>query len=138
MARLYTNLGEGGAREIVYWRRGTGELAIIIDLSYYHHMKKPVSVTLSPENLMWLRAQAARAHRSLSETLDRLLEDLRAGGGLRSISSRSVVGLVRISPKDPDLRRADASVRELFDHSLDRAIDPRSKKRKRPRARGRK
>ena len=107
-----------------------------MDLSYNHHMKKPVSVTLSPENLMWLRAQAARAHRSVSETLDRLLEDLRAGGGLRSISSRSVVGLVRISPKDPDLWRADASIRELFDRSLDRGIDPRSKKGNRPRARG--
>ncbi len=83
-------------------------------------MKKRISVMLSPENLIWLRAQAVRVHRSVSETLDRLLEELRAGSGLRLLPSRSVVGLVRISSKDPDLRRADASVRELFDHSLDR------------------
>jgi hypothetical protein len=109
-----------------------------MDLSYNHHMKKPVSVTLSPENLTWLRAQAARARRSVSETLDRLLEDLRAGGGLRSITSRSVVGLVRIPAEDPDLRKAKASVRELFDRSLDRGVETRSKEGKRPRERSRK
>ena len=93
-------------------------------------------MTLSLENLTWLRAQAARAHRRVSETLDRLLEDLRAGGGLRSISSRSVVGLVRMPPNDADLRRAEASVRELFDRSLDRGFDIPSKKWKRPEGAG--
>jgi hypothetical protein len=109
-----------------------------MDLSYNHRMKTPISVTLSPENLTWLRAQAARAHRSVSETLDRLLEDLRAGGGLRSLTSRSVVGLVRIPPVDSDLRRGEASVRELFDRSLDRGFETGSKKGKWPRARRRK
>lgn len=105
-------------------------VAMIIQLSYNHHMKKAVSVTLSPENLTWLRAQAARTHRSVSETLDRLLEDLRAGGALRSLPSRSVVGLVRVPADDPDLRKAEASVRELFDRSLGREVNAQPRKRK--------
>ena len=106
-----------------------------MDLSYNHHMKQPVSVTLSPDNLTWLRAQAARTHRSVSETLDRLLEDLRAGGGLRSIPSRSVVGLARIPADDPDLRKAKASVQELFERSLGRDVNAPRRKRKTPRPR---
>jgi hypothetical protein len=90
-------------------------------------MKKPISVTLSPENLLWLRAQASRGSRSVSETLDRLLDDVRAGNGGRSLVSRSVIGTVRISPEDPELRHADDAIRELFLRSM----DPKPKSRRR-------
>lgn len=101
------------------------------------HMRKAISVTLSPENITWLRAQAARAHRSVSEKLDRLLEDLRAGGGLRLLPSRSVVGLARIPADDPDLRKAAASVRELLERSLAREVNAQSRKRKTAKAKRR-
>jgi hypothetical protein len=89
-------------------------------MSYNCPMKRPISVTLSPENLLWLRAQASRGHRSVSETLDRLLDDVRSGGRFRSLVPRSAVGLVRISPEDPELRHADESIRELFARSMDK------------------
>ena len=114
---------------MVSWN-GSEEVVSPMDLSYDPHMKQPVSVTLSPDNLKWLRAQAARTHRSVSETLDRLLEDLRAGGGLRSLPSRSVVGLARIPADDPDLQKAEASLRELFDRFLGREVNAQSRKRK--------
>ncbi len=45
--------------------------------------KQPISVTLSRENLVWLRGQTrATAGRSVSETLDRLVAEARTGGRL--------------------------------------------------------
>ncbi len=76
--------------------------------------KKAVSVTLSPENLLWLFAQSkARGNRSLSETLDRLLHEARTGKQIQ-VAHRSAVGMVRISADDPKLEEADTAIRDLF------------------------
>jgi hypothetical protein len=77
--------------------------------------KKAISVTLRPENLLWLRGQAqAASRRSVSETLDELISEARAGARGRAGAPRSVVGTIRIPASDPGLTRADAAIRELF------------------------
>jgi hypothetical protein len=84
-------------------------------------IKKAISVTLRPENLLWLRGQTrAASRRSVSETLDELIAAARAGegGGPRAITS--VVGSIRIGASDPELTRADAALRRLFSSSAAR------------------
>lgn len=88
-------------------------------------------MTLSPENLLWLRAQSkARGSRSLSETLDHLLHQARSGKPM-PVAHRTAVGMVRISAQDPELKDADAAIRDLFSLSLDRlAKTPRDTNKK--------
>jgi len=76
-----------------------------------HRMnKQPVSVTLSPDNLVWLRGRA-RADRlgSLSEFLDRLITGARFGGdapravrpmkgALAGLATKPAAGTAAISP----------------------------------------
>jgi hypothetical protein len=77
--------------------------------------KRAISVTLDPENLLWLRGQARASRRaSVSEALDRLVSEARARGQVQGRTIRSVVGTVRIACADPGLRGADAAVRALF------------------------
>jgi hypothetical protein len=76
--------------------------------------KKAISVTLQPENLLWLRGQAqASSRRSVSETLDALISEARAGTRGRPDAIRSVVGSIRIQASDPGLIQADAAIRDL-------------------------
>ena len=76
--------------------------------------KKAISVTLQPENLLWLRGQAqASSRRSVSETLDALISEARAGTRGRPEAIRSVVGSIRIQAFDPGLMQADAAIRGL-------------------------
>jgi hypothetical protein len=76
--------------------------------------KKAISVTLRPENLLWLRGQTqASSRRSVSETLDELISEARAGLRGRPEAIRSVVGSIRIQGSDPGLRQADAAIRGL-------------------------
>jgi hypothetical protein len=77
--------------------------------------KKAISVTLRPENLLWLRGQAhASSRRSVSEALDELISEARAGSRGRPEVIRSVVGSIRLEASDPGLTRADAAIRGLF------------------------
>jgi hypothetical protein len=81
--------------------------------------KQALSVTLNPENLLWLRAQViARGHRSISELLDHLIREARTPDQGQNASARSVVGTVRITESDPDLTAADAAVRAFFSEAL--------------------
>jgi len=76
--------------------------------------KKAISVTLRPENLLWLRARTrASSRRSVSETLDDLISAARAAAG-RSGPVKSVVGKIRIPASDAGLTRADRAIRRLF------------------------
>lgn len=78
-------------------------------------IKKAISVTLRPENLLWLRGQThASSRRSVSETLDELISEARADMSGRPGTVKSVVGSIRIRASDPGLMRADAAVRHLF------------------------
>lgn len=78
-------------------------------------MRKAISITLSEDNLLWLRGQAARSARgSVSELLDRLVAEARNGGRTDPSAVRSVVGSVDLPDDDPDLAGADAYIRTLF------------------------
>ncbi len=91
--------------------------------------KKAISVTLRPENLLWLRGQThASSRRSVSEMLDELISEARAGARGRPRAAKSVVGSIRISASDPGLRQANAAIRGLF--------SPSAAARGRPRGRG--
>lgn len=82
--------------------------------------KKALSVTLEPENILWLKARSRGAKaRSVSEMLDRLLLELRTGRTVAT-KARSVRGTVRLDAADPDLSRADEEVRRLMGSSLSR------------------
>ena len=82
--------------------------------------KRPVSVTLDADNLLWLRGRAAaRKRRSLSDALDEIVTAARTSGAdARTV--KSVVGTVDIAAADPGLERADADVDALFASSVGR------------------
>jgi hypothetical protein len=83
--------------------------------------RRAVSVTLDEANLTWLRGRArVTAGGNLSQTLDRLVTDARTGGQVKPV--RSAVGLVTIPADDPDLSKAKAAIRELFEESLARPL----------------
>jgi hypothetical protein len=85
--------------------------------------KTGISVTLSDENLLWLksRTQTAKA-RSLSHTLDALVTDARLSGRVPDTAVRSVVGTIDIAADDPNLDSADAVVRDVFAASIRRPL----------------
>lgn len=67
--------------------------------------KQPISVTLSPDNLLWLRGRArAEQLGSLSEFLDRLITRARFGGGAPR-AARSMKGALAgpaVEPPDDE------------------------------------
>jgi hypothetical protein len=80
-------------------------------------------VTLDDINLLWLRGRAkAMTGGNVSEALDRLLTDARAGKAGAGAQMRSVVGTVDLPPDDPALVSADEAVRALFVESLARPL----------------
>ena len=82
-------------------------------------MRKAISITLSEDNLLWLRGQAARSARgSVSELLDGLVAEARQAGRTDPSAVRSVVGSIDIPDEDPDLQGADAYIRTMFSASL--------------------
>ncbi len=92
--------------------------------------KKAISLTLDERNLLWLRGRTTALGRgSLSETVDQLINEARAGRLGTPAPSRSVVGTIDIAADDPDLDRADEIVRELFATSLSRPFLVRESKR---------
>jgi hypothetical protein len=96
-------------------------------------MRKAVSVTLQTDNLLWLRAQAAASSRgSLSEVLDALVTEARAGGRHDAKTMRSVVGTIDLPEGDPNLEAADAFIRAQFDRSVKRPMLVRPRRTSRP------
>jgi hypothetical protein len=85
-------------------------------------MKRALSITIGEDNLLWLKAQAAAGARgSVSEVVDRLVQEARMGGRTDAAAIRSVVGSIDL-PGDDDLSEADAYVTELFERSLARPM----------------
>ena len=82
--------------------------------------KKPLSVTLEEDNLLWLRGRVvASGSRSLSEALDQIVTAARTGGhGAGAL--RSVAGTVDIADIDPGLDTADDYLRSMVNASLAR------------------
>ena len=84
--------------------------------------KRPISVTLDVDNLLWLKGQTASGkRRSLSDTIDAVITAARTGAH-GDVMSRSVVGTVDIAADDPGLDRADAYVRNELAASLARGL----------------
>jgi hypothetical protein len=83
-------------------------------------VKKPISVTIRDENLLWLKGQAAATTEgNVSKVLDRLVDQARAGG--LDVASRSVVGTIDL-PSDGTLDQASSYVRVMFERSLRRPL----------------
>ena len=95
--------------------------------------KQAVSVTLRPDNLLWLKTHVkATGGRSLSEALDEIITEARTGTDASAAEVRSVVGNARIPRSEEALSEAGAQVAALFRRSAGRTEGPL------PRARGRK
>lgn len=91
--------------------------------------KRGISVTLSDDNLLWLKARTRAAKtRSLSETLDGLVTDARLAGRIPDALVRSVVGSVDIADDDPNLAQADRYIRDLFASSTGRPVPARERR----------
>jgi hypothetical protein len=101
-------------------------------LSYNRRMsKQSISITLSSENLLWLRGRAkASGVRSISEALNQIISNARTGGN--DLPHRSIVGTITINESDPDLLKADADIRSLFRRSLNQFPATKRTKRKPP------
>ncbi|MFI5183241.1 MAG: hypothetical protein ACHQNV_02495 [Vicinamibacteria bacterium] len=83
--------------------------------------KQAISVSLERGNLLWLQAlKAGGRHRSVSDALDSLIADVRAGRARRGAGVCSVRGTIAIAKSDPDLKGADAVLRSRFRASLGR------------------
>ena len=84
--------------------------------------KRPISVTLDVDNLLWLKGQTASGkRRSLSDTIDAVITAARTGAH-GDLTSRSVVGTVDIAADDPGLDEADAYVRAELEASVARGL----------------
>lgn len=84
--------------------------------------KKPVSLTIEETNLLWLKGRArVVSGGSVSEAVDQLVAEARAGRLGRAEPSRSVVGTIDLA-HDPLLTDADAAIRAVFAGSLAQSI----------------
>ena len=84
-------------------------------------MKKAVSVTLTDENLLWLKGQAATTTGgNVSEVIDRLVHHARTSR-TADVAVRSVVGTIDL-PSEAALEDAGTYVQDLFDRSLRRPL----------------
>jgi hypothetical protein len=89
-------------------------------------MRKAISVTLSLDNLLWLKGQAGRtARRSVSEVLDQLVAEARLAGHTAPDAVRTVVGSADL-PDDPDLQEADSYIRTAFAASARQPLPDRA------------
>jgi hypothetical protein len=86
-------------------------------------MKRPASLTLDTQNLLWLKGQAAASPgRTVSGVVDRLITEARLGGRATAESIRSVVGTIDLPDDDETLKQADRQIRAMFDRSVTRPM----------------
>lgn len=84
--------------------------------------KKAVSLTLDETNLLWLKGRArVLAGGSLSEAVDQLIDEARAGRLGAQEPPRSVVGTIDL-PDDSALVKAGDEIRAWFDDSVARPV----------------
>jgi hypothetical protein len=87
------------------------------------NMRKPISITLDVDNLLWLRGQAAATSKgSVSEVVDRVVTEARLGRGTMPEATRCVVGTIDLPEDDSSLEHADTYIRSLFSTSLRRPL----------------
>ena len=98
------------------------------------NMRKAISITLSEDNLLWLKGQAARSAKgSVSDVLDRIVVEARHAGRTDPGSIRSVAGSIDLPADDPDLAGADAYIRSAFAASARQPVMVRERPRPRQR-----
>lgn len=85
-------------------------------------MKKAVSFTLDPENLLWLKGQAMARSGNVSAVVDDLIREARNAGMTRPGTIRSIAGTIDLPDDDPDLTLADEYIRTLFEQSRRRPV----------------
>jgi hypothetical protein len=91
-------------------------------------MRRPISVTLDEENLLWLRAVAvASAQGNLSRALDRILREARLARRADVGGGRSVQGTIGPVPDDSELEKAAEEIRAMFESSASRALVARER-----------
>ena len=96
---------------------------------YTINMRKAVSITLSEDNLLWLRGQARQSGKgSMSELLDRILTEARSTGWTEVGALRSVAGTIDVTDDDPNLESADAYIRAVFAQSARQPMLVRERK----------
>ena len=83
--------------------------------------KRAVSLTLDEANLLWLKGRG-QGHGNLSAAVDDLITAARAGRLGAPAAVRSVVNTIDIAADDPNLERADRTIRDLFAASLARPL----------------
>lgn len=84
--------------------------------------KTAISLTIEQTNLLWLKGRArVVAGGSLSETVDQLITEARAGRLGQSDPPRSVIGTIDL-PDDRALLAGTDAIRGLFTDSLARPI----------------
>jgi hypothetical protein len=82
--------------------------------------KKAVSITLDEANLLWLKGRArVLAGGSLSEAVDQLIDEARAGRLGAAEPARSVAGTIDV-PDDDALKAGAIELSELFAAAIDR------------------
>jgi hypothetical protein len=80
-------------------------------------MKTAISVTLTPENLLWLEAQVRTTRsRSLSALLDAILREAREASG----PVTSVIGWASLPEGEAGLAKGQQEIRKAFARSLSR------------------
>lgn len=83
-----------------------------------------ISIRLNPDNLLWLKSKALTSKaESLSDALNTVLNRVRSDPRKTEGSEMLFEAKARISEADPDLREADAAIRELFRGSLERTVE---------------
>ena len=86
-------------------------------------MRKAISVTISDDNLLWLRGQAGRSPRgSVSEVIDRIVAEARTSGRTDPAAVRSIVATIDLPDDDPELAGADGFIRSMFAGSCRRRL----------------
>ena len=84
--------------------------------------KTAISLTIEQTNLLWLKGRArVVAGGSLSETVDQLITEARAGRLGQSDPPRSVIGTIDL-PDDRALLAGTDAIKALFTDSLARPI----------------
>ena len=79
------------------------------------NMRKAISITLSEDNLLWLRGQAAQTMKgSVSELLDKIVSQTRSAGWSEPMAVKSVINTIDLPEDDPNLEQADAYIRSAF------------------------
>jgi hypothetical protein len=85
--------------------------------------RQPVSLTLDEANLLWLRGRArVSTSGNLSEAVNQLVSDARAGQRGAVVPSQSVVGTIDLPLDDPELHGADEALRAAFTASIRRPL----------------